>query len=485
MHCVVVSFRSGPEPRLDAMGKRIRVPVLSRVRNRLHGLGIKIAHGIRSANSDSCLAAKHVLAFCLIATLLAASPAPAAIPPSDETPRTFVVDFGKSLGKESPRVGFLGGLRDDTPDELIVPLHPSLWRIGHQFNGRIAGKLPAAVQRVQKLGAKYKLVMSDLIGAAPKPGRDWPAYEDDVKSLVKRAGDGAADVIWEPENEPDTGHKDIAAYYELYGHAFKALREADKALAITGPSFAFPTYMKYKAFLDYCKEHQLECNYLCWHYTGWDASSPEQQKWQLGKMPEFIADYPEQKIREIHCDEWGAGPDKPTPENPGRLQPGRAVVWFYYLEDVYKVDRACRANWGKADDYLGGIITPNNEPYPAYHAYRFYGSTIGMERATVEGNDREMAVLAHRTADGKESQLLLGSVAKGTRRVTLELHDPPAEPFDLDVRVLPGTHLDTPITESQVPESKEYKAESRDGVLAVTLEKVQENEAYWLRFTKR
>jgi hypothetical protein len=448
----------------------------------------------RSADFGNRAPMNRILAAFLIAALLSTSAASlGAAPPSDDTPRTFVVDFGKPLGKESPRVGFLGGLRDDTPDELILPLHPSLWRIGHQFNGRIAGKLPAAVQRVQKLGAKYKLVMSDLIGAGPKPGHDWPAYEDDVKSLVKRVGDAAArqahdsagDVIWEPENEPDAGHKDIAAYYELYGHAFKALREADKGLAITGPSFAFPSYVKYKAFLDYCKQHQLECNDLCWHYTGWDPSSPEQQKWQLGKMRELIADYPEQKIREIQCDEWGAGPDKPSAEDPGRLQPGRAVVWFYYLEDVYKVDRACRANWGKADDYLGGIITPKNEPYPAYHAYRFYGSTIGMERASVKGNDREMVLLAHQSPDGKESQLLLGSVAKGVRRVMLELHDPPAEPFDLDVRALPGTHLDTPMTESQVPQSKEFKTESRDGVLVVTLEKVQENEAYWLRFTKR
>ena len=41
----------------------------------------------------------------------------------------------------------------------------------------------------------------------------------------------------------------------------------------------------------------------------------------------------------------------------------------------------------------------------------------------------------------------VGSVASGTRRVTIELHDPPAEPYDLDVRVLPATHLDTPMIE--------------------------------------
>ena len=179
-------------------------------------------------------------------------------------------------------------------------------------------------------------------------------------------------IIWEPVNEPDISYKPIAGYYELYAHAFKALREAEPQAQICGPGFAFPSYDKYRAFLDYCRANHLECNYLAWHYTGWDPAAPEKQKWHLGRLRELQKEYKEQKIREIHCDEWGAGPDK-----PGRLQPGRAVVWFHYLENVYGVDRACRANWGRQDDYLGGIITSSGEPLPVYHAYRYYGSTKG------------------------------------------------------------------------------------------------------------
>ena len=108
---------------------------------------------------------------------------------------------------------------------------------------------------------------------------------------------------------------------------------------ICGPGFAFPSYIKYRAFLDYCRSNHLECNALAWHYTGWDPAVPEKQLWQQGRQREFLTEYPEQKIGEIHCDEWGAGP-----EQPGRLQPGRAAVWFHYLENVYQVDRACRAN---------------------------------------------------------------------------------------------------------------------------------------------
>ena len=70
---------------------------------------------------------------------------------AEDTPsQTFVVHFDQSLGPVKPRIGFLGGLRDSLSDDLIQPLRPSLWRIGHQFRGRIAGDLPAAVGACRK-----------------------------------------------------------------------------------------------------------------------------------------------------------------------------------------------------------------------------------------------------------------------------------------------------------------------------------------------
>ena len=408
-------------------------------------------------------------------------------PPLPPEARTLVVDFGQSIGMSVPRVGFLGGLWDDTPDALIDPLHPTLWRIGHQFRKHIAGGLPAAIARVEKLGATYKLVMSDLIDSKP---RDYATYEAAVKKLVASTGERAPAVIWEVANEPDEGYKPIDKYYELYAHAFKALREANPSLSICGPSFAFPSYKKYQAFLDYCRANHLECNDLSWHFTSWDASAPERQKLELGKMREFLSAYPEQKIREIHCDEWGAGPDKPTPANPGRLQPGRAIIWFYYLEDVFQVDRACRADWGKADDYLGGLTTPQNEPYPAYHAYRFYGSTAGLERSPVTGNSPTLAALAYRSAAAPEAaapirQILFGSIAKPPSPVTLELRNLGIDPAKVEIDLLPNTNLDAPMTEAQVPRSSDYTLDRRDGVVFLTLNKVEENQAYRVRLMKQ
>ena len=69
---------------------------------------------------------------------------------AQEPARSIVIDFGRELGPVETRTGFLGGLRDATPDAVIAPPHPSLWRIGHQFRGRIAQGLPGAIYRAYR-----------------------------------------------------------------------------------------------------------------------------------------------------------------------------------------------------------------------------------------------------------------------------------------------------------------------------------------------
>ncbi len=392
-------------------------------------------------------------------------------------PRTFTVDFSRDLGKTLPRTGFLGGLRDGIPDSTVEPLHPSLWRIGHQFRGRVAGGLTAAVDRVERLGARYKLVMSDLIRSDHD---DWARYEADVKKLVSQVGDRAPRIIWEPVNEPDISHKPIGKYYDLYARAFKALREVDPKLEICGPGFAFPGCEKYRRFLDFCRDRNVECNYLAWHYTGWDPAAPEKQKWELGRLPELARQYPAQKIREIHCDEWGAGPQK-----PGRLHPGRALVWFHYLENVYKVDRACRANWGHEDDYLGGIVNAQGGTHPVYHAYRLYAGLRQLAKVPCEGSDAAMACLAGRGPDRRE--VLLGSIAKGAHEVHLVLKGLGFGPARPEIKMIPVDDLEGTMGEEGLLRlsEKDFEIRSEPGGLRVVLPKVEENQVYQVRLPAR
>ncbi len=217
----------------------------------------------------------------------------------------------------------------------------------------------------------------------------------------------------------------------------------------------------------------MECNYLSWHYTGWNPNDPEQGKWGLGRMREFIDEYKEQKIREVHCDEWGAGPDK-----PGRLEPGRAIVWFYYLEDIYKVDRACRADWGKEDDYLGGIITPKNETFPVYVAYKWYGTTKGQTRVAASGNSKTIAALASKTAN--EYEVLLGSVEMGVVKVALELKGRDLKNLTVEAHVVGRGKLDQPMDAgaSTDGEVEKVEMENTESGLRVVLPRVGENEAW-------
>jgi xylan 1,4-beta-xylosidase len=413
------------------------------------------------------------------ALILAFATTAAGAAETKSAPRVLVVDFAAELGQARPVVGFLGGLRDSIPDSLIKPLHPTLWRIGHQFRGRIAGGLPAAVDRVEKLGARYKLVMSDLITSNSKDWEkmDWAKYDADIQRLVKEVGDRAGRIIWEPVNEPDISHKPIERYYELHARAFRALRKADARLEICGPGFAFPSYDKTRQFLDYCRDNDLECNYVAWHYTGWDPQAPENQKWRLGELPDLCKQYPKQKVREIHCDEWGAGPDK-----PGRLHPGRAVVWLHYLENVYKVDRACRANWGKEDDYLGGIVTADAQPHPAWHVYRLYAAAVGATRVRCTGSDRQLACLAARARD--QCQVLLGCTGTAPIGVELELRAVGIKDPSVDIRVIGTADLGGVLpADADLPQAVNYRARRDGDVLRITFDNVHENEAYYVTVT--
>jgi len=398
---------------------------------------------------------------------------------------TLSVDFDQELGKVVPLSGFLHGrnlyLDQVFPDALVDPLNPTMWRIGFQFRGKTP-QLLEAIDYIGKHGAKCKLCFGDLVESHPPEGKDWSgfdwaAYEKEVKALVTAVGDRAESMIWEPQNEPDMLKFPIESDYLLYSHAFKALREANKNLQICGPGFAFPSYEKYRAFLNYCRSNQLECNYLSFHSTGWNPDRPEKEKQNLGRLREFVKDYPEQKIREIDCDEWGG----PTDE-PGRLQPGRAIVWFYYLENVYSVDHACRANYGWEDDPLGGTVTRSGQTYPVYYAHRWYAGAKGQIRVRTSGNTKDLACLASKSINRRE--VVVGSIRRGTCALTLALKDATLKGYAVSVKRLPGRFLEEPLAAADIPVDNDFRVEKQSDGVTLTLPKVQENEAYQLVFTR-
>lgn len=142
------------------------------------------------------------------------------------------------------------------------------------------------------------------------------------------------------------------------------------------------------------------------------------------------------------------------------------------------MDRACRANWGKEDDWLGGIITKDNQPHPVYHAYRWYGQTRGAIRVRSTGDSKTLACRASKSAGSRE--VLLGSISKTPLRVTLELKHVALPGFATAVWMLPNADLDGTMTAEQIPTVRDFAAEPTPDGLRIVLPEVEENQAYRL-----
>ncbi|MEI7733613.1 MAG: hypothetical protein WCO56_28870 [Verrucomicrobiota bacterium] len=444
----------------------------------------------------------RITAGLISALFLFVQPTSAKAAPTND----LTVNFNQEVRTIKPLIGFLGFLkRDQIPASLIQELNPAAWRIGWQFPGGRPSGLNATIDKVQAYGAQYKLCIGDLLNYKTT---NYTRYEADVKALVQAVGlTRAKNIIWEPVNEPDNigaittpgaakgSAASIARFYEIYKHSFKALREMDPTLQIAGPGFSGATYANYTAFLEYCKANHLEVNVLTWHNAGWYPNYPITKNKGVERYGEFKANYPAQQIKEIHCDEWGGSPWEVIGNtNNASQRPGLAVIYFHYLENVYQLDRAGRANWTRStntlDDYLGNIISTNYVPLPVYHVYRYYGQTKNQKRVVSDGNYKSLAVLASKGVNGagqKTAELLLGSTEGTTRTVRLTLTNFPMANYDLKVQVLRGTNLGVELLAIDIPvlNPSAYTISNSAGNVIVTLDNVKAQEAYHFVFTEQ
>lgn len=108
----------------------------------------------------------------------------------------------------------------------------------------------------------------------------------------------------------------------------------------------------------------------------------------------------------------------------------------------------------------------------------------GKQQLFVEGNDAEMAALGSRSSERgrRGASILLGSIARGSHQVTIEVRNVLANPGSVQVLILPGTDLATPIEKPQLLHNATDAVRWIGGVLTVDLPAVKENEAYQIRF---
>lgn len=319
--------------------------------------------------------------------------------------------------------GVLHGVGDNQPpDERISGISPALWR-GH----------PAFRNRLEKLGARFVILMPEGYGYPPgynghgPPFSNWPAYEDTVNKFIDAYPDRGA--IWEPWNEPDfpqfwTGT--LEQYHELYARAFRIIRaKLGPTVSVAGPSFAFETPERIRAFLDACLANDVEVNVLTLHLLQLDNDIPRVESRLKEIRQLFVRNprYSRLKIKQVHVNEIIG--------ESAFLRPGDNLAYLDFAERG-GADGACRACWRDSsgaescfNNTLAGLVTPGTflprSVWWAYHAYSGGVST----RVYSQVLSKELAVLASTHGmSGESPQIVVARYGNGAAPVTpdLEIH---------------------------------------------------------------
>lgn len=327
---------------------------------------------------------------------------------------TITVDFAaQELGIRSVS-GFLHGANSKNatqpPDKMVDPLRPKLWR-----------GTPDMYERAVRAGGRLEVIVSDTWhypfqswggNGAPyeEHGKKW---ENHVRKLARE--NKGKQILWDIWNEPNGGEPAFwngskEQLFQTYGRAYKVLREElGPNVLIGGPSTAEYDRDYIVAFLEYCKAHNLEVNFLSWHELV-DAD----------KDPSIVADhlldarknlvnnpvYKSLKIKEVHIN-----------ESVGYLtqyQPGDIVSYLYYLEKG-KADAASKACWPDSqssencfNNTLDGLLTPGSfEPRAAWWVYKIYADGVDSRVKSVS-TDSQVVALASKARGNQKAQVLLG-----------------------------------------------------------------------------
>ncbi len=305
----------------------------------------------------------------LLAVLALAPAAHAAPAPSVR------VDFAKPV-QVPDLVGFTRGMDLNTPSNArIAPLRPALWR------GKFAD-LPLG--RVNELGGRYVLVLSDRWGYAPRrpPYADWARWEKFVRDTAR--ANRRKNVIWDVWNEPDTPYfwqGTREQYFKTYEIAERVLRrELGPDVVVSGPgTFSFSTAWV-TGLLDWCQATGCQVNALAWHELGGSIPSVYDHL-RYANAVSSQARHSRARVGEVHVTEATHPSDQ--------YRPGEAVAMWRYLE-AGGADAAARACWDAVDgssncynQSLAGLLDPRSSlPRSVWWATKAYADGSGTRRLT-------------------------------------------------------------------------------------------------------
>jgi hypothetical protein len=364
----------------------------------------------------------------------------------EDKKKVVTVAFSKKSKKPS-MTGFLHGYNHNMPPtEIIKPIAPQLFRYGYYKTGRkwldpgeISEKEPWATSTYDDniKDAEMQPILGESWGHPKytwdedyvweKNPVDHPeAYKRCVRYVIdKTVESGAINVSYDVWNEPNfpmffSGGRDkLFKTYEMSYHIVR--EEAPDHHRIAGPSL-FKYDKEYIIdFLEYCLEHNLEVDILCWHEI--HPTIPAIAL-HLQDIQETVLDNPRYdplNIQEVHINEWSHYTDQ--------YRPGDILGYLYYME-TYGADKAAKACWKDsrngsncANNTLNGIVTPVGwEPRSAWWAMKLYADG---QATRVESNTDDPRTVALGSAIVDDhAQVLLGyfDFADAPYACDVELH---------------------------------------------------------------
>lgn len=434
---------------------------------------------------------KKTLPFCLMTFILPISIFLAATEIyGQQQTASISVDFAKPDSSVKSMSGFLHSLdTNKPPDNLILPLKPKQWRVSDS-NFEI-------YRRINKNGARTQIVLSDFWGYPglntnrPWVFEDYPQFENFVRKLAR--AHKSPEIIWDVWNEPEDPKLPywkgtFEQFCETYKRAYRVLRqELGPDVMIGGPSFSRYDKNLLNRFLNFCKTHGCEVNFLSWHELDESiiTSIPERLQ-ETRRLFVNNRDFAGLKIKEIQINEIIGG--------DVQYSPGAILGYFYYLEKG-KADGASKACWedlsGKSNCYNGtldGLITPETlEPRAAWWAYKSYADGVSSRVVSTTTNSKVVALASLQADSANKAQVLIGFFRESSEEpekvnVSINLHNLNNLPF------LTGIQKAS-IKIEKIPDSVEKAVKNLDFIkesnlsfinnsLKIMLSDVAVNEAY-------
>ena len=270
------------------------------------------------------------------------------------------------------------------------------------------------IASIKSVGAEPLFRIGRSIGAAPAPPADFDKYAEIARHIVLHYNQGwdkgfrYAIRYWEIWNEPDfkffwTGS--AQQYYALYAKTAGAIKAADPAVLVGGPTMAKPLDAGAfrEGFMDYVRQNRLPLDFLSWHFYTLDSNDPFSFVF-IARTLRTLLDSNGFSTAQSVLDEWNVDLFDRDLSTAGRAAFAASAL-IYMLgapidrQTYYRGDTAFRHR--------------NAEPDAVGHALIAFGTLkdTPLLVQTAGGDDAGFAVIAGRSANQRTIQVLISNYA--------------------------------------------------------------------------